>query len=218
MIQKVDGVVEGRPLIVRADDIRTMLDRKMNLIEFFVEKKRPVEETGKSLPLGSYFWAVPKSALLVAETDAESDLFNWASKDLPLDESVTLINKSGWDHTVWSVEGKQLLLPISLTLWGTRFNLTQVEAHLKDLAHPAVISFEIRRNNCSQNYGISGYHQGHLVLNVSKLEGLKECLGPLSRSDIERHVINNFEPPHMDLLGLDPFRITEQDSDSEDDQ
>lgn len=156
-------------------------------------------EGQKSLPDNAMFWAVPSEALRRPE-GRDNDLFDHV-KDQGghlNDPDWTLIHKSGWDHQVWGVDGKRVLIPIAVDLWETRFDLKAVDAHLK--GRPGVVSFEIRENPVPPNWEISGRHLGRLVLDPSKMD-IQDGTD-VNRSWLEQAVVLGIWGPGLDLLGL----------------
>lgn len=200
--QKCDGQPTFRGVVPRK-----AIEALDNPSDYFLASKGEHEE--QSLSANAVWWPVKKDLLLTAEGPG-LDLFDhfdkWELKHLN-DPDYTLVCKSGWDHRIWGIDGEQILMPTCVELWGTHYDLSAVEAHLKD--HPNVVSFEIERNRCYQNHAISGTHLGQLVIDPKGLDLPKDAeIGPswFRNYFLYGSVQNETD---FDLLGLRQFKLTE---------
>lgn len=192
-VRKLNGTLLDEGAVPRAT-IEKLRRRRANIVDFYAERR----DYQKSLSENAFYWAVPTEALSKAET--HHGLFGYietSAKHLD-DPAYTLIHKSSWDHQVWDLDGKRVPLPFLLILWGTRFNLKEVEEHLK--GREGVISFEIVPNECRQNYSITGTHLGELVIDPKALDLPEEA--DLTNRWYEDHVLHGFYGPEYDYLGL----------------
>lgn len=175
---------------------------RRNLVNAFTVHD-PDAAKGGSLPLTARFWPVPKERLEVAEGQRSlfDDIEGWRAR---LDDpDQVLIHKSNWDHSVWDIDGEEILMPVELSVWGKQYDLKQVELHLT--GHPAVVSFEIVPNDVWQNHEISGTHLGELVIDPRKFD---RALLPkiVNRSWLQDHVVRGYSGKEHDLLGLASLR------------
>lgn len=191
------------------------------VVKFYTER---VDGDGyASLPPNACYWLVPREALTIEETD--KDLFDYGPEllDHVEDPDWVPICKSGYDHQVWGIDGKPILMPIAVELWETRFDLKAIEKHLADLKHPGVVSFTIEPNTCVRNWSISGRNEGRLVLDTAKLgidfKGFKgavlrskqQSTPRANRSWLQDYVVNCYEDVKYDVLGLQAFKRSDED-------
>lgn len=157
-----------------------------------------------SLPDNAIYFPVPMEKLKFPE-DENLDLFKFAiyNPEILENPEYKLIHKSSFDHSVWDIDGNRVLMPTLFTLWGSTFDLHKLAAHLKQF--PSVISLNIIKNPVCQNWDISGYELGKLVLDPSKLP--PENCHLYSRKWIEDHVIHGFFGQEFDYLQLKSFRL-----------
>lgn len=207
MEHRVDGELKGEGLVRRVS-IETFLEAGHNLVDVFVGPDEDDEPLPRpSLPLTALYWPVPKPMLEKAEGTrrGDPDLFDliegWQAR-LDQPDNV-LIHKSGWDHSVWGIDGNEILMPIELEVWGTRFDLKQVELHL--VGHPALVDFEIVKNPVYRNHEISGSHTGRLIVDPRKFDRSK-LPEVVTRSWLQHEVVDGYSDKENDLLGLAALR------------
>lgn len=205
MQRKLDGKLVQEAAVPHAAFDRLRFEGE-DIVGFYLTHHPKV-----SLPPNAIYWPVPNEVLSKAEgTEAykpRSDLFDFiesAGKNCEAPNH-TLIYKSTWDHQVYDIEGRRVLVPLQFSLWETRFDLSMVGRHLKN--HPAVISFEIVNNKVPQNYEISGRYLGSLVVHPGALD-IPAGVNP-TRTWFQDNVINGFGGPQYDLLGIHQFRTRE---------
>jgi hypothetical protein len=200
---RTDGVLTAEG-IVRRESVECFQKEGQDLVDGFTGLTSDFEPGSVSLRKRAIYWPVERARLEVAEGN-ENNLYDtfegWQAR--VDDPYCVLIHKSDWDHTVWDTEAKQILMPVELSLWGTRFNLDEVSGYLK--SHPAVVSFEVVSNTCWQNHGISGTHLGKLIVDPKKFapSALPKVV---SKSWLQHEVVEGLSGTAHDLLGLAPFR------------
>ncbi len=184
---------------------------KEPIVKFYTERG----DGYASLPPNARYWLVPREALTVEEIN--KDLFDYGQEllDHVEDPDWVPIYKSGYDHQVWDIDEKPILMPIAVELWGTRFDLEAVKKHLEALKHPGVVSFTIEPNTCVPNWSISGRNKGRLVLDTAKLGidfNSAACCGTprANRSWLQDYVVNCYEDVTHDVLGLQAFKRSEE--------
>lgn len=173
-----------------------------NLVEAFTDYKE-TDEFDKSLPRAARYWLVQKERLEAPEGDRDlfDDIDGW--QDHLDDPDYVLVYKSLWNHSLWNIDGCGILMPMELSVWGTRYDLGQVAKHVR--CHPAVTSFSIVPNTCWQNHEISGTHLGKLVVDPRKFD---RVLLPsvVTRSWLQHMVVDGYSDKEHDLLGLASLR------------
>lgn len=138
---------------------------RSKLVEFFTHHTNyddRVEEE-KSLALNATFWPILKSTLFKVD-DHNHDKF-YDNLEISLekaeDSDYLLIHRSSWDHQVWGIDGKLIMVPLRLEIWGSQYHLKRLGEHLLKSSHFS--EFEIKPNTCWQNHDISGRSLGYVT-------------------------------------------------------
>lgn len=202
-VKKLNGVIKQEGAVPKSAVEKQDLSK---VVEFFTNHTnyddRPDEE--KSLAANATFWPFLKSKLTPETHDFYDDN---PSLDKANNSDYLLINRSSWDHQIWNVERKLIMVPLRLEIWGSQYHLKRLGEHL--LKNPHFSDFEIEPNSCWQNHEISGRSLGFITFDPNGFKFPKKSSVSNGWCEDNFFRMASYKESKYDPFGVAPFATEE---------